>query len=255
MAQRIADLIVLPVDGQTTTPVLVDSDTQIALTVNYQNSAVTATTVACTLRCNSATVTLSPVAASGEVTATVTAANLTSLSAGVLTVVTALWSGTYTTGGQTYRFNYEQQLIVTDRLFRSVVTYEDLAADLPEINETCALPSGQSTWWKQIRLAWEKLLAELELEGIYAAQITNPVQLRWVAHYKILMEISRVMYSQSNGQVRDAAANAERFQAEYEHWLDKTVVTLKQDNAAFTAQTVKANARARQVVAFGTGGM
>lgn len=237
---RIPDLTVAPFDGQTTAPIVVDGSTEVGLFIQLRGVAISVTTAALTLKMGSASVSPSVTIASGQVTATVSAANVTTLNARPLQAITAWWSGTYTDGSDTREWKYEQTLVVTDRLTRLAINYDNLVLELPEMGKACSLPDGQTNWWPQVRLAYEKFLQEMSTQsGIQLAQITDPSQLAPAATAYILWQVSRVMYRHVQGQGSGLANDIAFFEKEFHRLWSATLVNLKRNQETFGTKGAK----------------
>lgn len=186
-------MIVAPVDGVAYGQVLKGATTQIGLYLELDGAAVAAdATPTLTLRRGDLTVSLTPtISTSGEVTASVSAANLTTLSAGIGDSFSAFWDGTVGSGAR--KWEYEQVLVVTDRIVRFTYRYDDLKIDLPWINNSAVVPSGQSNLWPQARAEIERCRDELYLDrgGVLDYMLTNPAQLRLWIRLRVMAELCR----------------------------------------------------------------
>lgn len=241
MAVRRDDLQISPILGDSYGSVVSDQSTQIGLYLELRGVAVAAATCTCTLRREATTVVLTPsIATTGEVTATVAAANLTTLAATMLTGFVAYWEGTVTDGAVTHQWRFEQPLIVTDRLFRFALLYAQLRTRIPQLANAATIPSGQTNLHPQVREALEELRYEIEDMiggmhgdvGLWAAM--NPAQLKSLAVYWVVAWLYRYMAAADNGQSHlalEAARNEKLFAERRVH----VVASMKRDTVAYSA--------------------
>lgn len=230
MAARRDDVVVSSADGFAFPELADDSTTQIGIFLELRGTAATAATASCVLKKGSNSVTLTPsVATAGEVTASVTAANLTTLTAVKGDIVTAFWEGTITDSGVTHTFRHEMAIMVEDRLYRWGVLMANLAIYFPEVAKSCTYPANQSNWWPQARLALRNLRNRIDRQqgGMRAYAISHPEDLTELAEYAVLLEIGRVMYRSANGKDKDIANFLTYWSDEFKRLWSETIARVK----------------------------
>lgn len=150
VALRPDDVTVSPVGGAVLSEVAIDLTTQLGVYVQVRGVAVTSTATSCTVTLGSTSITLATTAASGEVTAPLTAANLTTLGAVIGSTLTGWLQGTVADGSDTQIWRYDFSILVSDRVFRFPFDYNRAMAVFLPFAKSCSLPTGQTTHWPQI---------------------------------------------------------------------------------------------------------
>jgi len=198
----ISDISVLPLGGEGITEVLKDANTQIGITVQVRGEDVTVTSPTCALNAGGSTsVSLSPTASSGEVTATISASNIGSLGIEYWDIAVASWGGTIPDGSSSQELRYTQYFVVTSSRFPMPFRYSDLVRRYPQAEKDCALPSGQTNFWNQIQLGLQEFRDDLDRQGGNVARwlVANPATLRGLATAYALHEWTRWMHTMQNG--------------------------------------------------------
>jgi len=227
MSILIDDVSIGPMGGGILTEVAIDITTPIGITVQLRGAATTPTSPVLVIKRSSDSVTLTATAASGKMTASLTAANLTTLNATLGDTLTAFWSGTITDGSDTHLFRLEQSIGVSDRQLRFPIDYSRLTTKLIQSGKTCSVPTGQSNWWPQIRVALEDLRDDINSQqaGVKTYFLSNAGTLRRISETYALTEMLAAMVGQTNGQgSRLAEVEARYLQKKDAIWADTGVV-------------------------------
>ena len=214
---------------------MADESTPIGVAVQLRGDAVTPATAEIIVKKGSLSVTLTPVIASGEVASTITAANLTTLGATMLDVVTAWFECTVVDGYDTHRLRYEMLIVVTDREARFALVYEELERQLPAMKLAAAIPRDQTNFWPQVRIALRGRRNWLNRQqaNVKDYLLTNTDELRELAECDCLALIADVMSSQDNGQTRALADRSARFEAQATKLVASINATVKAGNKAW----------------------
>ena len=237
------DLSISSIDARAVVPVVDDLTTPIGVKAELRGAAVAITTATCTVRYGSVTVSLATVVAvTGEATASLTSTNIDTLGAGILSTLTALWVITVTDGSGTQTGQFEQPLIVSDRLLRWSVLYADLKAQFPQLRLSAAVPTDQTNLWPQCVIALRKLETSLRLEhgALALSRVVSTEPLKEVAELSCLIEMGLFLNMTDNGQ-SGIGVQVKDWKAELATWMSILTVSIK-DSAAWgttgTQQTV-----------------
>lgn len=157
MAIRPDDITVSPTGGAVLSEIPVDLTTQLGVYVQLRGAAVTAASAECIVTHGGQSLILTHTIASGEVTAPITEANLSTLGATIGSRLTAWFEGTVTDGAETVPWRYEMALMVSDRALRFPFDYSRFTARMASFGRACSIPAGQTNHWPQIRLGLEDL--------------------------------------------------------------------------------------------------
>ena len=187
MAHQRDRLVVMGVDGVCFPELLDDETTPIGVYVDLAGDPATVATHECVLKKGSASVALATAAASGNVTASVTAANLITLGATIGDEITAFWEGTVVDGATTHLWRYPMVLKVEDRLFLWPVLISSLKAELPDIAKACSYPGSQTSWWPQISEALRDVRDMIDQgpSGVKAYAIATPAAVRQLGKWAV----------------------------------------------------------------------
>ncbi len=150
---RMDDAILCPKDGHILYEVAIGEDNTLGLFAQLRGAA--ATVSAAELYITRGSTSVSPtvsIATAGEVSATLTAANMTTLGAQIGDVLTGWWKVSITDGATTHVVRFEEALGVSDRAIRFPLDYNAMVTQCLQMGKACAIPSGQSNFWPQVRI-------------------------------------------------------------------------------------------------------
>lgn len=236
--QRLSDIVVCGADGMSSTGLVYGQTTTIGINVEYQGAAVTLTTMALTIRAgaNSITPTVN-IATAGEARASVTSANLTSLGlTGVLQSAMAFWDGTYLAGTNTYVVRMEMPLVVVDQPFRWPALYADFADQIPQLSNSAALPSGQTSFFPQVALGWRLLLSRLRAKNWFTRpSLMVPDDELWLLAFLDGCASIYDWMSRADNRQSGLAAEAKRFRDERESLFKEMAATVKTGTEEFNS--------------------
>ena len=170
MAQVRQDVAIRAIEAMGMAPVTAGVSNQLGVYIEVSGASATASSATCTVMRNpSETVTLSPsVATAGQVTATLTSGNLTTLNAALFDRLTVFWTVTIASQEPV---RLEVGLIVVPAGFQWGVLYQQVKEMIPAMRLSSVAPSGQSNLWPQVRLGLERLRADIDGEGIEAQAV------------------------------------------------------------------------------------
>lgn len=243
------------VDGVCFPELLDDETTPIGVYVDLAGDPATVATHECVLKKGSASVALATAAASGNVTASVTAANLITLGATIGDEITAFWEGTVVDGATTHLWRYPMVLKVEDRLFLWPVLISSLKAELPDIAKACSYPGSQTSWWPQISEALRDVRDMIDQgpSGVKAYAIATPAAVRQLGKWAALETVARVMYRTTGNREKSLADLAGYFHDRFEKVWAGLVLAVKADNASWQTEGATAQAGLQTVHMYGTG--
>lgn len=245
-------ITIRPLDGTALSAVAKGQSNVIGLYLDYNGRpyAIDATPT-CTARFGNTTVTLSPsVGTTGETSATLSDANLTTLGAGILDAFSTFWQGTITVSGTAIPWSCEIVHIVHDRVAVMPILLSALERALPWMAKPASVPAGQSSWWPVVMDAISDARDMLSLEGeINTRLLTNPSQLRpWLDPF-VRAHVCRVGASAENGQ-GPLTKEAERLEKVAAGILPKIVASVKAGTSAFGTTTDEKAAAPARVVSY-----
>jgi len=194
------DLTVTQIGGDILTEAMLDATTPFGLLVQLRGVDATAASATCTVKRGSASVSLTTTLASGSVTTSITAANMTTLGAARMDALIAQWVVTVTDGADSHVTRREQVLGVGDSIIRFPLDYAELAAEVPQMTKPCAIPSGQTNFWEQVRLGLTDLRDDINRRqgGVKTYVMSRPGELRQLARAYALVYVLQAMIVQSN---------------------------------------------------------
>lgn len=232
------DVTVSPVGGGVLTEVAIDVTTLLGVYVQLRGAAVTSTSVEAVITRGATSVTLTATAASGEVTAPLTAANLTTLGASIGDVLTGWIQGTVTDGSGSQTWRYQMSIRVSDRVWRFPFDYNRFTTRLMQFGKTCSIPSGQTNWWPQICLGLEDLRNDINRQrsDVKTAFLSTPGALTEVAEVYGTESALRTAVSHSNApQGSTLIRELMRWEKRRETILAETIVSMR-DNSAWKTE-------------------
>ena len=165
MAVRLDDLTIIPVGGSVLTEIVSDVTTPIGVFVQLRGASVTCDSASVVVTRGGASVTLSASIASGEVTASLTPANLATLGASIGDSLRAWFEGTVDDSGVTLTWRLEMVLMVSDRAFRFPFDYQQMLNAITILGKACSIPTGQTTHWPQVLVGLEELRDDINLQA------------------------------------------------------------------------------------------
>ncbi len=185
------------------TEVAMDVSTPIGVYVQLRGSAATIASGECVVTRGGISVFPSAtISTAGEVSATLTTAHLATLGAGIGDVLTIWWEGTVSDGGTTVTWRFEEEAGVSDRVLRIPLDYNRLTARITTIGKSCAVPTGQSNFWPQVRIALADLRDDINSQQatVKTYCLAREGTLRQIAEAYALCVILPVMVNQVSGQ-------------------------------------------------------
>jgi len=202
MAVKIDDVSLSPTGGAVLSEIAVDRTNPLGILVQLRGANATAATAECVVTRGSASVTLVTTIAAGEVTASITAANLTTLGAGIGSRVTAWWRVTVVDGSATHTAEYEEHLGVSDRVLRFPLDYSRITTRVLALGRSCAVPTGQTNFWPQIRLSLGDLRDDINSEqaDVKTYMLGHEGVTRQIAEAYALVECVSAAMGNANGQ-------------------------------------------------------
>lgn len=254
MAILVDNLTVSPIDGTFIKAARYGGTTDFGLYLRLNGAAVAATTATCTARNAEATISITlNTATAGEVTGQITSANLAALSVTLPDVITLFMSGTVVSGSDTYRWEYEQSVVITDREFRFAIVYDSLERLFPQMAASCTYPGSDTSWWPTIRVLLAELRNMLNRESTdfrdYLA--ANPAELTDLATYWLIFRIADIMNLRDNGSSRTMGSVVERAEARYKTIWTNLTATVKAGNAQFGASQTQRKVLVKPVKMWG----
>lgn len=212
MSVRLDELTIANRDGQSFLEVVDGQTSYLVWRTEFQAAAITLSSPQVILRrSDSESVTLASVtASSGEVSATVTSSELTTASAQLGDDLIAELTGTYTSGSDAYLVRHRSAVIVVSRATRAVVMYDEITTRYPQLAESCALPTGQTTFHPQMRIGLRDWRREMDLRFGRTNVIVLPDQLAALQVCYVLIAVCQWQHGNTMGsgdywagQVRD----------------------------------------------------
>lgn len=227
-------LSIRPIDGTAYRGVTNDATTQIGLFVELNGEAVTVDAgCTCVVRNGSTTQSLTvSVATQGEVTASLTAADITALGATVLSGLVATFNGTVSSG--TRQLKYEMPFILMDRGRSAPITLAELKRSIAAMNHAATVPSGQTNLWPQVIDILQEFWDELDSFGgdLKTYLITNPGELRRACLPFVKCGLLRYLAGNDNGQSH-LSRTADRYQVQYDRVVAGLKLTIKKGSQNF----------------------
>lgn len=241
MSIRANDITITQVSGDLVCDVMLDATTPFGLLVQLRGAAVTAASATCTVKRGSTSVSLSTTIASGQVSTSITAANMTTLGVTRMDVLIAYWVITITDGSDSHVARVEQALGVGDAIWRFPLDYNELAAEVPQMSRACAVPTGQTNFWEQCRLGLDDLHHDINRKqaDVKTYLLSRPGEFRQLARAYCLPYVLGTMITQTNGQGAQGwlgALRAEKLALKKTLWHD-IAVTIKESGESFSSDT------------------
>ena len=138
--------------------------------------------------------------------------------------------------------------MVSDRRLRWAVLYDDLKTRIPQLRNAAAIPSSQTNYWPQCRLALRDLEVELRLlhGDVVLDRVISTEQMRPLAEWVCCHEILKHMALQDNGQsgLAEGVRNAGR---QVEFWRNRLNVLINDSSQTWTAGQTTGASRALKV--------
>lgn len=251
-APRQDDVTIQSINGTDFTVAVLDQDSILGITVQLRGVAVACSAATCTVYRGSASV--SPacsVAVTGEISTTLTSANLTTLGAQILDVLEVHWQFTITDGSSSPVQRYVTRAGVSSHRVAWPVDFARIKRRIPSISKTQAIPSGQSSFWDNVRdyLTDFRDHINLRTPPIYDWLVANPMTLARAAEAFVCAGLCRDL---AGADLQQSAYRqpAMDFQSKFDAIMSEVTVRVKSSSAGFDAIQVSTGHAAMPTATF-----